>query len=307
MNLIRIGTRGSKLALWQANYVAGKLLKGGWNTQVVTVDTKGDKILDVSVSKIGSKGVFTEEIEEKLRTGEIDIAVHSAKDLQSTLAEDLEIIAFSEREDPSDVLVSDRSVSIDSPITIGTSSTRRVGLLRHFYPHVKIVPMRGNLQTRFEKMKNGHCDAMILAAAGVKRMGYQKQIAAHMEISKFIPPAGQGAIAIEVGKSLNPKIKEAIKNLVNNSQTEWVVNCEREYLKVLNGGCSIPVYAHAFIDNGKIKITAGICSLDGEEIIIDSMSAKMENSAGLGEKLGRKILESGGESILRQIRKDLKN
>src|SRR6478609_7957183 len=171
---IRIGTRGSKLALWQAEYVASLIKPSGFSTEIIPIDTRGDKILDVSIAKIGSKGVFTEEIEAKLLDGTIDIAVHSAKDLSSTLADELELIAFTEREIVNDVVVSyNKKFSLKNDgINIGTSSTRRVAFTKHFFPQATTTSVRGNLQTRLAKLKNGDCDALILAYAGVHRMGY---------------------------------------------------------------------------------------------------------------------------------------
>src|SRR5690554_4482100 len=174
MKRIRIGTRGSKLALYQANHVAGLLKLKGLDTEIVPIETLGDKILDVSISKIGSKGVFTEEIEEQLRAGHIDIGVHSAKDMPSELPDGFELVAFTERELVNDVLVSlDKNITLDTnPLVVGTSSNRRLATLKRFYPHVKTVAMRGNLQTRVAKMEAGQCQALLLAYAGVHRMGY---------------------------------------------------------------------------------------------------------------------------------------
>ncbi len=197
---IKIGTRGSKLALWQAYYIENLLQKGGIETEIVIIETKGDKILDRSLSKIGSKGVFTQELEDQLRSGVIDIAVHSAKDLQSELDSDFEIIAFTEREHANDVLVSHNSnLSLTSgeSFTVGTSSTRRIAMIRHFYPHIKTVDMRGNLQTRLRKLEEGHCDALLLAYAGVHRMEYDDKIAEHLSLDEFTPAVGQGSVAVE--------------------------------------------------------------------------------------------------------------
>src|SRR5688500_4511928 len=189
---IRIGTRGSKLALWQANHVAELIRPSGFRTEIVPIETRGDKILNVSIAKIGSKGVFTEEIEEKLLDGSIDIAVHSAKDLSSTLPDELELIAFTEREIVNDVVVTTRkNFRLESEnITIGTSSTRRVAFVKHIYPNAKTVSIRGNLQTRLAKLYAGECDAQILSYAGVHRMGYDNVIAEKIDTSYVVPPVG---------------------------------------------------------------------------------------------------------------------
>ena len=203
--VFRIGTRGSKLALWQAEHVANLIKPSGYGTEIVPIETKGDKILNVSIAKIGSKGVFTEEIEEKLLDGSIDIAVHSAKDLSSELNDELELVAFTERELANDVLISpNKNIGLkNSDIKVGTSSTRRVAFLKHFYPAITPVNIRGNLQTRLSKLQNGECDALLLAYAGVHRMGYDNLIVEKIETNYFVPSVGQGSIAIECHKKLN--------------------------------------------------------------------------------------------------------
>ena len=222
---IRIGTRGSKLALWQAHFVEKKLQDGGLATEIVIIETKGDKILDRALSKIGSKGIFTEELEEQLQNGDIDIAVHSAKDLQSDLGEAFEILAFLERERANDVLIShNTSLSLrqKEPFVIGTSSTRRTATLRHFYPHLKTVDMRGNLQTRLRKLEEGHCDALLLAYAGVHRMGYDNQIAEYLSLEEFTPAVGQGSVAIECAVSLPTDKKMLSANYSTTSKRRFV-------------------------------------------------------------------------------------
>ena len=303
MNLIRIGTRGSKLALWQANHIAEKLLHGGWNTQIVTIDTRGDKVLDVSIAKIGSKGVFTEEIEEKLVEGVIDIAVHSAKDLQSVLGENFEIIAFTEREDPRDVLVSHGKISLEDNLTIGTSSTRRIALLKHYYPHLKAVPVRGNLQTRMRKMEEGDCDALLLAWAGVYRMGYGEKVQHNMPLNEFVPPVGQGTIAVECARGIPPKIKQAVYDLVNDVTTEYCLTAERAFLRHLEGGCSIPAFCHAHRANETIHMQGGVVSLDGTKIVKHHLDGPKEKAEELGITLAKKILDEGGREILEEVKK----
>ena len=305
MKHIRIGTRGSKLALWQANHVAALLLKNGWNTQIVTIETKGDKILDVSISKIGSKGVFTEEIEEQLRSGAIDIAVHSAKDLQSSLPDDLHIIAATEREEASDVLIAPASIDLEKPLRIGTSSTRRVAFVKKYYPPFTATPVRGNLQTRISKMQQGDCDALLLAEAGVIRMGYQELIRYKFPKTEFIPPVGQGIVAIEASKSLNPLIYKALRDFVNHDKAEQCLILEREYLRELDGGCSIPAFCHAEINQDKVQLTGGIMSLDGKEYLEEKIEVNLEKASGEGTGLAKKILSQGGSKILSDIRKQL--
>jgi hydroxymethylbilane synthase len=303
---IRIGTRGSKLALWQAEYVASLIKPSGYTTEIVPIETRGDKILDVSIAKIGSKGVFTEEIEAKLLDGSIDIAVHSAKDLSSDIPEELELVAFTERELVNDVVISDRQVNITSDkLKIGTSSTRRVAFLKHFYPNAEAVSIRGNLQTRISKMKAGECDALLLAYAGVHRMGYDNMIVDKIETSYFVPAVGQGTIAIECHKKLDFKKKEIIANWVNHPATEICLHAERSFLKTLHGGCSIPAFGYAHIEGDSISLKAGIISLDGQRVIKVKRSSSFENVKELGEMVANEVLNIGGEQILKEIRQQL--
>jgi hydroxymethylbilane synthase len=341
MSVIKLGTRGSKLALWQAEYIKETLENGGLQVEIVIINTKGDKILDRSLAKIGSKGVFTEELEEQLRSGEIDIAQHSAKDLQSELAEDLELIAFTEREKVNDVLVSfDKSLTLESgkSFVVGTSSTRRVAMLKHYYPHIQTVDMRGNLQTRLAKLESGVCDALLLAYAGVHRMGYEEHITELISTEKFTPAVGQGSVAIECAKSLDPIKKAKIRELCNHTETEQQLLAERAFLRRLQGGCSIPVFGNAIAQappaprggatiaphpqkrefnssinaesqilplggRGLLSLTGGIISLDGSEMLKETVSG--ENPEELGLALAEKILNLGGDRILQEIKNAL--
>ncbi len=305
---VRIGSRGSKLALWQAEYVAEQLRAGGMDPEIVVIDTKGDKILDRSLSKIGSKGVFTEELEEQLRTGAIDIAQHSAKDLQSSLADDLEIIAFTPREAVNDVLISfnpELSLESGEPFVVGTSSTRRVATLKRFYPHIKVVDMRGNLQTRLEKLKSGVCDALILAYAGVHRMGYEEYIAEHLSTETFTPAVGQGSVAIECATSLEADKKARIRELLNDPVTESCIRAERIFLATLQGGCSIPVFGLASHFNGRISLTAGIISLDGQKELRRTEISDTAQANLMAQKLADRIATQGGNDMVRDIRANL--
>lgn len=302
---IKIGTRGSKLALWQAYYIENLLQKGGVDTEIVIIETKGDKILDRSLSKIGSKGVFTQELEDQLRSGDIDIAVHSAKDVQSNLEDDFEISAFTDREQVNDVLVSHNTrLSLESgePFVIGTSSTRRVALLKHFYPHIKTVDMRGNLQTRLKKLEDGHCDALLLAYAGVHRMEYDNKIAEHLKLEEFTPAVGQGTVAIENAVSLSEEKKTILKTLLNHGPTSICLRTERAFLNRLHGGCSIPVFGLATLSDDQIQMTGGIVSLDGQEIIRLHKTGPSASPEALGYALADELLKAGADRILRDIR-----
>lgn len=303
MSTIKLGTRGSKLALWQAEYIRETLEKGGLQVEIVVINTKGDQILDRSLSKIGSKGVFTEELEEQLRSGQIDIAQHSAKDLQSELSEDLELIAFTEREKVNDVLVSyDKSLRLDSgkSFVVGTSSTRRVAMLKHYYPHIRTVDMRGNLQTRMAKLESGVCDAIILAYAGVHRMGYEEHIAEMLSTDKFTPAVGQGSVALECAITLDLEKKAKIRELCNHAETEQQLLAERAFLRRLQGGCSIPVFG---LSQKSGSLMGGIVSLDGSEILKETITGN--NPLEIGEALAEKILSRGGDRILKEIKANL--
>ena len=298
---IKIGTRNSKLALWQANYVADLLDAGGFQPELVPIETTGDKVQHVTLSKIGSKGVFTEELEMSLLRGRIDIAVHSAKDLPSTLPEGFNILSFCERESPDDVIVSDKEIDLNSPnLVLGTSSTRRVALLKHFYPHIKTIDARGNLQTRIEKLKTGLMDGLVLAYAGVFRMKLDHLVKYWFDVKRFTPSVGQGAIAIEAHERLDSEIKSSVKMLTNHSITEKLILSERAFLKAMDGGCSIPVFGLAQMEqDGQMELTGGIASLNGTQLIKRTMYGSGEE---LGTSLAKEILESGGKKVLDDIK-----
>ena len=305
--MITIGSRKSKLAMWQTETVAGHLNQAGLKTQISCMDTIGDKILDTSIAKIGSKGVFTVELEEQLASGITDIAVHSAKDMQSQLPEGFSLIAFTEREKVNDVLLStDTSIDINNsarPLIIGTSSVRRRAFLRHYYPHVQIVEMRGNLQTRIQKMQRGDCDALLLAYAGVKRMGYEEMIVMEFDEQQFVPPVGQGCIAIESATSLGPEKTRQIRACLNNLESETCLLAERAFLKKLEGGCSIPAFGYAVLDGQEIVLSAGLASLDGKTILRITEKGASTDPEQLGRKVGEYILANGGREMLLEIRR----
>jgi hydroxymethylbilane synthase len=306
---IRIGTRGSRLALWQAEHIQTLLQAGGLTSELVLIDTKGDQVLDRSLSKIGSKGVFTQELEDQLWAGSIDIAVHSAKDLPSSLPNGLSIIAFTERELPNDVLVSrDKNLSLTNgrEFTIGTSSTRRVAMLKHYCPHVTTVDMRGNLQTRIRKLDEGQCDALLLAYAGVHRMGYDDLIVEQLPLSDFTPAVGQGSIAIEAADTLSIDKIDRVRQLTNHGLTEACLRAERSFLARLEGGCSIPSFALAqWSPEQTITLTGGLVSLDGSQLLRENFTGAPEEASMLGHELAESILTRGGDVLLTEIRAHL--
>ena len=306
MTTINIGSRKSKLAMWQTDTVAAMLKKSGMTTNISSMETKGDKILNVSIAKIGSKGVFTEELEDQLSNGTTDIAVHSAKDMQSILPSGFELIAFTDREKSNDVLVS-RNKDIDladtrSKIRIGTSSVRRIALLKHFYPHIETVEMRGNLQTRIKKMDAGDCDALMLAYAGVKRMEYEDMIVKTFSDQEFIPPVGQGCIAIEAATSLSTEKRDQVRNCLNNQDSESCLLAERAYLRTMEGGCSIPAFGLAILDGDEIILRGGLASLDGKTVLVKTEKGPRGEADAIGERLGYYILDNGGREILADIK-----
>jgi hydroxymethylbilane synthase len=306
---IKIGTRKSKLALWQAEHIKDELARHGIHAILVPIETKGDKVLDVSISKIGSKGVFTEELEEMLENGEVDIAVHSAKDLPSELPTQFEILAFSSREKENDVVVSrNKNLKLsgkDVSFRIGTSSTRRIATLAHHFPKVETVEVRGNLQTRIKKMESGLCDALLLAFAGVSRMGYDDIINQELPLDIFTPAVGQGSLAIEVSVNLEESKKQKIREIINDPVTEIKLKAERAFLRKLKGGCSIPAFANAQISGNEIVLKAGIYSLNGKSLIQKSMVGGMNEPEEIGTRLGTEILNDGGAKILQEINEEL--
>ncbi len=307
MDKIIIGTRGSKLALWQAYWIKDQLKAQGVGSEIKTIETKGDKILDTTIAKIGSKGVFTEEIEDQLKEGTIDIAVHSAKDLQSSLPEGFEIIAFTSRELTPDVLISHKKIDVNQPLLVGTSSTRRIAFLNQMYPHFSHTSVRGNLQTRIRKMEEGACDALLLAYAGVHRMGYNDKIVHTFDDADWISPVGQGSVAIEVYASLSKEKREMVRNACNDTNTELCLLAERAYLKELEGGCSIPVFARAAMDQNIITLEGGVVSLDGEERVDYAIQGAPSLAAELGKKMAEVVMSSGGKEILEEIKRSINN
>lgn len=293
--------------MWQTELVVDILAQKGMTSVINSMETIGDKILDTTIAKIGSKGVFTVELEEQLLAGITDIAVHSAKDMQSQLPQQFALIAFTSREKVNDVLLSD-DPSIDiadtgRPLVIGTSSVRRRAFLHHYYPHVKIVEMRGNLQTRLSKMRRGDCDALMLAFAGVKRMGYDDLIVREFPADQFVPPVGQGCIAIEAAVNLDATKRETVRSAVNDLESELCLLAERAFLKKLEGGCSIPAFGYCRRDGEQLVLTAGLASLDGAVMLRVEERGDVATPEALGRKVGEMILAQGGRDLLAEIRR----
>ncbi|WP_460612918.1 hydroxymethylbilane synthase [Hymenobacter seoulensis] len=304
---IRIGTRGSKLALWQAHHVADKLSAAGLTPEIVIITTKGDVVLDRSLDKIGAKGVFTEELEEGLRTGHVDIAVHSAKDVQSSIPTDLELLAFMEREQVNDVIVSfDPNLDLQRPdLVLGTSSTRRKAMLKRFLPHATTAEARGNLQTRLRKLEEGQYHGLVLAYAGVHRMEYDSLIRFVLPETQYVPATGQGSVAIECARNLEPALKTELRRILDHPATHVCLAAERAFLRTMEGGCSIPSFALATLaaDGETVQLHGGLISLDGQQFLEEIQVAPTTAADSLGIQVAETVLGRGGSRILADIRR----
>lgn len=303
---IRLATRASRLALWQAEHVAGCLRQAGLQPEIVPMQTTGDQVLDRSLDKIGAKGVFTLELEASLRRGDTHLAVHSAKDVPSSRPPDLELLAFMEREQVNDVVLSFKSdFDLAKPgVLLGTSSTRRRALLRRFYPEANTADARGNLQTRLRKLEEGQYDALVLAFAGVHRMGYDHLIRQVLPTDPFTPPVGQGSVAVESSRFMDPALKAQIVAALDHPPTHRGLLAERAFLRRLEGGCSIPSFALATLDaaTGELHLRGGLISLDGAEYVVHEQRAPAAQAEGLGLAVAERVLSQGGEGILAAIR-----
>ena len=298
MRKIRIGTRASRLALWQAEFAATELRKffPTLEIELVKIKTTGDKILDAPLAKIGGKGLFTKELEIKLAGGEIDLAVHSLKDVPTELPGGFQIAAITKRAQPFDAFVSNKFSSLESlPINsvVGTSSLRRAAQILSLRPDLRIENLRGNVETRLKKLDSGDFDAIILAAAGLERLGYSSRIG--QLLTEIIPAAGQGALAVET-RANDDEIIFYVQRL-NDVETCAAIEIEREFLKEVGGSCQIPVGVFAQIDGDKINVRALIASPDGKQVVRSQVSGVREQ--GLGKKLAAHLLNNGGRDILK--------
>lgn len=291
---ITIGTRGSKLAVTQTNMVIENL-KGHYpnlNIEVKQIKTTGDKILDKSLSKIGGKGLFIAEIENALKNHEIDLAVHSMKDVQNVVSEDFEILSVLKREDPRDALVAKEKISLlDLPerAVIGTSSLRRMVQLRSLRPDFQFKLLRGNIDTRINKMLNGEADGIILAAAGLKRMGWENKISEYIDVHKCIPSVGQGALCVEF-RSRDRDVKDMVSLLVKETEFKCLLS-ERSFLREMNGGCSIAIGAHSTEINGKIHLEGFVCDDDNAAIFKSKAVGNIDEYENIGIELAKKLVK----------------
>jgi hydroxymethylbilane synthase len=291
--VIVIGSRGSQLALWQARHVAARLEELGEQTRIEIIKTTGDKITDVPLAQVGGKGLFTKEIEEALLAGSIDLAVHSLKDMPAALPQGLTLAAFPEREDPRDALIGRKLAELRSGDKVGTSSLRRAAQLHALGLGLAIEMLRGNVDTRLRKLDEGQYDAIVLAAAGLRRLGWENRITELLDPAVMCPAAGQGALALETrgdGAALE------IARKLDHAETRAAVTAERALLAVLEGGCQVPIGAHAHLEGSSIHLRAIVASPDGQRVIRDSLCG--EDAIALGHELGRRLLAAGARNIL---------
>lgn len=307
MNKLIIGSRGSELALWQTNFVRDLIKKHfpELEIEIKIIKTKGDKILDVPLAKIGDKGLFTKELEIQLLEGKIDIAVHSLKDLETKIDERLTIGAITKRHNVNDVLIARNKnltlSKLNSNAKIGTGSLRRKAQLLHFNPNFQIFDLRGNVPTRIQKFLDSDWDAIILARAGVERLGLQKYISSVIPKNLILPAVGQGALAVECRKD----DKEILKLLekINHKKTELETRAERAFLRTLEGGCQVPIACFAKIEKDVLTVEGKILSLDGSLCFHHKISGSSKNPEGLGEKLAIHLLKAGAKEIIKEIYK----
>lgn len=299
-----LGTRGSRLAVWQAEWVRARLREIAPDVAVTLqrIKTSGDKMLDVPLAKIGGKGLFVKEIEEALLQGAIDLAVHSMKDVPTALPEGLEILCVPEREDPRDALISREATPLDRlPVgaRVGTSSLRRQAQLLHRRPDLTIQMLRGNLDTRLRKLRDGEFDAIVLAAAGLKRMGWAEQVTEYLPAEVSLPAIGQGALGLE-GRTDDGFVRDIVSAL-EHPPTRAAVVAERALLERLEGGCQVPIAAHARLAGERLRLDGLIASVDGRRLVRDHVEGLAAEARELGRRLAERLLHQGGEAILNEI------
>jgi len=302
-DIIRLGSRGSILALWQAEHVRAQVERHtGRNVEIIRIKTTGDMILDVPLSKVGGKGLFVKEIEEALLSNRIDFAVHSMKDVPTDLPDRLEICCITRREDPRDAFLSVKHARFeDLPVGahVGTSSLRRQTQLLGLRPDLSIDPLRGNLDSRIRKMEEGKYDAILLAAAGLRRLGWEDKIRQYIPADVSIPAIGQGALGIEI-RSDDERTREAVAFL-DDRETSQAVRAERGFLKRLEGGCQVPIAAHGTVNGDTIALSGLIGKPDGSRILRGSRSGSVSDPEAVGVALAGELLSRGGREILDEV------
>ena len=300
MARLRIGSRGSQLALWQTNYISALLREQGHRVEMEMIKTTGDKILDVALAQVGTKGMFTKEIEEALAEGRIDLAVHSLKDLPTALSARFEIAAITARENPRDAFCSrfyDRIVDLPQRARVGTSSLRRQAQLKALRPDLEMHPLRGNVDTRLRKLAEGEYDAIILAAAGLHRLGKTELVRQVIPPEIMCPAAGQGALGIEI-RAGDTATRQHLAFL-DNADARAATTCERALLGKLGGGCQVPIGAAAEIRQGRLHLDAILAHPDGSKLLRESRDG--DDPVRLGNEVGETLLRRGGDAILDEV------
>ncbi|KPK26382.1 MAG: hydroxymethylbilane synthase [Nitrospira bacterium SG8_3] len=299
-----VGTRGSQLALWQAEWVQSQIRAIVPDVSVILkrIQTSGDKIQDVPLAKIGGKGLFVKEIEEALLRREIDLAVHSMKDVPSVLPEGLKIICVPEREDPRDALIARDGYSLEKlPVgaRVGTSSLRRQAQLLHVRPDLEIAVLRGNVDTRLRKVRENHFDAIILAASGLKRLGWDQEVTEYLSVDVSLPAIGQGSLGLE-GREEDRFVQDLVARF-EHRPTRIAVTAERALLTRLEGGCQVPIAGYATLQGDTLTLDGLVASLDGKRYIRQVISGPAGEAGSLGARLAEQLLESGAKPILQEI------
>ncbi|HXA51760.1 MAG TPA: hydroxymethylbilane synthase [Candidatus Acidoferrum sp.] len=296
--MLVIASRGSQLALWQAHWVEGQLQALGHEVRIEIIKTTGDKITDVPLAKVGTKGLFTKEIEEALLDGRADLAVHSLKDLPTELPESLVLAAIPEREDPRDAIIGKRLDELPQGAKVGTSSLRRVAQLRRLRPDLILESVRGNVDTRLRKLDEGQYDAILLAAAGLNRLGWGSRIAEILDADRMCPAVGQGALAIETRAS--GAGFDAVQPL-DHAATHAAVAAERGVLGALGGGCQVPIGAYATVSGDRVRVHAIVAAPDGAEVIRGDAEGAVAEADAIGRALAVDLLERGARRILEAV------
>jgi hydroxymethylbilane synthase len=290
--MLVIGSRGSQLALWQARWVQSRLSELGVETRIEIIHTTGDKILDVALSMVGTKGLFTKEIEEALLAGTIDVAVHSLKDMPTELPAGLKIAAIPVREDARDALVGMKLTGVPQGARVGTSSLRRSAQLRALRPDLQVENIRGNVDTRLRKLDEGQFEVIVLASAGLRRLGWADRIAEYLEPDVMCPAVGQGALAIET------RLDDEVCARLDDLETRLRVTAERAVLATLGGGCQVPIGAHARVSGAKLLLEGVVVSPDGAQLVRRHTEGPGDRAVELGRDLGETLLAAGGREIL---------
>jgi hydroxymethylbilane synthase len=301
---LTIGTRGSKLALWQSEYIKGLVEEiTGLPVELKIIKTTGDKILDVPLAKVGGKGLFTKELEVELMAGTVDLCVHSMKDVPTELPEGLGIAAMPPRVDPRDALVSGGNYSLETlpqGAKVGTSSLRRIAQVRAMRPDVEIVDVRGNLDTRMRKAETGEVDVVILASAGITRMGWSDRITGYIPTDQMVSAVGQGAIGIEIRE--DDEFMAGVMDQIGHGPTMLCVTSERVVMRKLEGGCQVPIGAYARLEGDTLVMDAVVGSVAGDRILRAHLQGPADQPIELGEQMVAKLLDLGAGAILAEIR-----